>query len=77
MKKFFINGDYNYSLLPVDCGSNSYLENYNLYLKRNLGKKHKLEWISFIKFIKKEFVRLKNIIIENTEINYVRESKKT
>ena len=40
--------------------SNSYLENCNLYLKRNLGKKHKLDWISFIKFIKKEFDRLKN-----------------
>ena len=30
-QKFFINGDYNYSLLPVVCRSNSYLENYNLY----------------------------------------------
>jgi len=76
MKKFLIKGDYNYRLLTVNCRSNCYLVNYNLYLKRNLGKKHKLDWISFIKFIKEEFVGLKNLVIENTEIIYVRELRK-
>ena len=36
--KLFELGCYNYNLLPEDCRSNSYLENYNLYLKKNLGK---------------------------------------
>ena len=31
--EFFIKGDYNYNELPIDCRSNSYLENYNLYIK--------------------------------------------
>ena len=33
--KYFISGDYNYSKIPIDCRTNSYLENYNLYIKKN------------------------------------------
>ena len=39
---YFINGDYNYNDLPIDCRSKSYLENYKLYMKQNLGRKYKL-----------------------------------
>ena len=39
---YFISGDYNYNDLPSDCRSNSYLENYNLYMKQNLGRIYKL-----------------------------------
>lgn len=36
---YFINGDYNYSKIPKDVRSNSFLENYNTFLKKKLGKK--------------------------------------
>ena len=48
--QFFISGEYNYSELPIDCDSNSYLENYNLFLKINLGRKYNLNWNLFITF---------------------------
>ena len=40
-KSYFEDNTYNYNLLPKDCRSNSSLENYNKYLKENLGKKKK------------------------------------
>lgn len=39
-KNFFQNGIYNYALIPQDCRTNSFLENYNNYIKQNLGKKY-------------------------------------
>ena len=33
---------YNYRIIPYECRSNSALENYNRYLKYNLGKKQSL-----------------------------------
>ena len=39
---YFISGDYNYKDLPSDCRSNCDLENYYLYMKKNLGRKYKL-----------------------------------
>ena len=38
-KEYFISGDYNYNNIPLDCRSNSFLENYNRYLKEKLDKK--------------------------------------
>ena len=32
--KYFINGQLNYNNIPKDCRSNSYLENYNCYIKK-------------------------------------------
>ena len=55
---YFINGDYNYSKIPKDVRSNSFLENYNTFLKKKLGKKN-LSWIKFISFIKKESIRIR------------------
>ena len=75
--KSFEIGEYNYNDIPIDCRNNSYLENYNLYLKRKLGRKYKLNWDLFINFIKDEFRRLRDKLTENTEKNIINISKKT
>ena len=75
--EYFINGDYNYSELPIDCRSNSYLENYNLFIKQNLGRKYKLRWDIFIKFLKSESERIRNKLTKNTESNLLQKAKNT
>lgn len=50
--KYFKAGDYNYNKIPIDCPTNSYLENYNWYIKKNLGNKQNLSWKKFFNFIK-------------------------
>ena len=37
--KFFVSGELNYALIPPDCRSISYFENYNKIFKETLGKK--------------------------------------
>ena len=71
-KDFFKKGDYNYSIIPDDCRSNSFLENYNKYLKQRLGKKRIINWFNFISFIKEESKRSldKLSINDNFNINY-------
>ena len=76
-KIHFENEAYNYNKILIDCLANSYLENYNLYLKKKLGRKYKLNWDVFINFIKQEFKRIKSILTENTEKNIKIFSKKT
>ena len=53
-------GYYNYNALQIDCRANSYIENYNLFLKKNLGKKYDLNWDLFINFLKKESSRIRD-----------------
>ena len=53
-KEFFKNGDYDYSKIPLDCKSNSFLENYNKYLKLRLGSKKIVNWFNFLNFLKEE-----------------------
>ena len=74
--EFFVNGDYNYNELPADCRSNSYLENYNLYMKQNLGKKYKLQWDVFLNFLKNESERIRNKLTKKTETNVFKKLKK-
>ena len=38
-KQFFIEGNYNYNLIPNDISSNSYLERYHKEIKNYLGEK--------------------------------------
>ena len=76
-KLYFHNGIYNYELIPVDCRSNSFLENYNHYLKDNLGKKNSLIWLNFITFIKNEFAIKEEAIIKNCNTNVAYKSKYT
>ena len=68
-RHFFLSGEYNYNNLPMDCRSNSYIENYNLYLKKNLGKKYNLNWNKFIRFIKNESTRIRNKLTIDTNKN--------
>lgn len=77
-KKFYLeNNFYNYSLLPVDCRSNSSLETYNKYLKENLGKKNALTWWNFINFIINDNEKNKNRLYEKSNFNILYESKFT
>ena len=51
-KQYFIEGNYNYNLIPNDIRSNSYLERYNKEIKNYLGEKKEVNWFVFISFIK-------------------------
>lgn len=70
--QFFKNGEYNQSILPEDCKSNSFLENYNKYLKLRLCKERIINWYNFITFLKEESIRsIDNLInIKNQNIQY-------
>ena len=68
-KQYFIEGNYNYNLIPNDIRSNSYLERYNKEIKNYLGEKKEVNWFVFISFIKNEINRLKNILISNQNKN--------
>ena len=52
--QYFEDKSLDYNSIPEDCRSNSYLENYNGYLKYKLGKFRIVNWINFIHFIKEE-----------------------
>lgn len=53
----FINEFYNYNIIPEDCKSNSFLQNYNNYLKQKLGKNMIINCFTFLSFIKEESSR--------------------
>ena len=46
-----------YQKIPKDCRTNNYLENYNGFIKQQLGKRRLINWINFLDFIKKESQR--------------------
>lgn len=54
---YFKDNSLNYSNIPNDCRSNSFLENYNGYIKQKLGKHLVVNWVNFIEFIKSESSR--------------------
>jgi len=70
-------GYYNYNALSIDCRANSYLENYNLFLKKSFGKKYNLNWDIFINFLKDESDRIRNKLTINAEKNIKKKSKET
>ena len=55
--KYFKDNSLYYKNIPKDCRTNNYFENYNGYIKRQLGKSRIINWINFIDFIKKESQR--------------------
>ena len=55
--QFFKDNSLNYNLIPNDCRTNNYLENYNGFIKLKLGKNRVINWINFINFIKEESSR--------------------
>lgn len=53
-KKYFEDQSLNYNLIPKDCRTNNFLENYNGYIKSKLGKHRIINWVNFLNFIKDE-----------------------
>ena len=68
-KSFFLDNSLNYDLVPLDCRTNNFLENYNGFIKEKLGKYRIINWINFIDFIKKESVRSIEKLLENANNN--------
>ena len=62
--KYFTDISYNYSLTPIDCRSNSYLETYNKYIKNNLENKKDIPCLNFITFVKNESLRIEKTNIK-------------
>ena len=60
--KYFQDGSYDYSKYPKHIRSNSILENYNGYLKLNLGQKKEINFINFYNFLLDEDERYYNMI---------------
>ena len=52
--QYFEDKSLDYYRIPKDCRTNNYLENYNGYLKKELGKHRIINWVNFMHFIKKE-----------------------
>ena len=79
--QYFINNSLNYDIIPEDCRTNNFLENYNGYIKLNLGKHRIINWVNFIHFIKSEssrsIERLMNSVNNNTKsFKKINEKKK-
>ena len=63
---YFKDNSLNYSAIPDDCRTNNYLENYNGFIKSQLGKTRIVNWVNFIHFIKKESERSIEKLFRNT-----------
>ena len=63
---YFKDNSLNYSAIPDDCRTNNYLENYNGFIKSQLGKSRIVNWVNFIHFIKKESERSIEKLFSNT-----------
>ena len=68
---FFKNFSLDYSKIPKDYRTNNYLENYNGYIKSQLGKNRIINWVKFINFIKDESIRsVEKLFNKNNLIEY-------
>ena len=63
---YFIDKSLDYHDLPYDCYTNNYLENYNGFIKAQLGKNRIINWVNFINFLKLESDRIINKLIDNS-----------
>ena len=66
---FFEDQSLNYFRIPKDCRTNNYLENYNGYIKKELGKNRVINWVNFIHFIKMESQRSVEKLINTQNFN--------
>ena len=66
---FFKDNSLNYNAIPEDCRTNNYLENYNGFIKSQLGKSRIVNWVNFIHFIKKESERSIEKLFSNNITN--------
>ena len=67
--QYFKDNSLNYSIIPDDCRTNNFLENYNGYLKMVLGKHRIINWVNFIHFIKAESQRSIEKLMNNCDNN--------
>ena len=67
--EYFKDLSLDYSRIPNDCRTNNYLENYNGYIKSQLGKHRIINWVNFINFIKLESQRSIDKLYTNTTFN--------
>ena len=67
--EYFKDLSLDYSRIPNDCRTNNYLENYNGYIKSQLGKHRIINWVNFINFIKLESQRSIDKLYNNTTFN--------
>ena len=67
--EYFIDQSLNYNLVPKDCRTNSFLENYNGYIKSKLGKNRVTNWVNFLNFLKEESQRSINKLYNATGKN--------
>ena len=67
---YFKDNSLNYSNIPKDCRSNSFLENYNGYIKQKLGKHRVVNWVNFIEFIKSESSRSVEKLLNSANSKY-------
>ena len=68
---YFKNFSLDYSKIPQDCRTNNYLENYNGYIKSQLGKNRIINWVNFINFIKDESIRSVDKLFNKNNINAI------
>ena len=68
-RKLFEDKSLNYYKVPKDCRTNSFLENYNCYIKQKLGKNRLINWMNFLNFIKDERKRSINKLYSATSTN--------
>ncbi len=52
--EYFEDLSLDYNRISIDFRTNNYLENYNGYIKNQLGKNRIINWVNFIHFIKLE-----------------------
>ena len=67
--QYFIDNSLNYNIIPEDCRTNNFLENYNGYLKNMLGNHRIINWVNFIHFIKTESQRSIEKLMNNNYNN--------
>ena len=67
--QYFIDNSLIYDIIPEDCRTNNFLENYNGYIKLNLGKHRIINRVNFIHFIKSESSRSIEKLLNSVKYN--------
>ena len=68
-KEYFEDNSLDYSNIPKDCRTNSFLENYNGFIKSKLGKYRITNWVNFMNFLKEESQRSIDKLYNATSTN--------
>ena len=73
---FFEDFSLNYHNVPKEYRTNNFLENYNGFIKSQLGKKRIINWVNFIHFLKNESNRSVDKLLSSSNYNKVYFEKK-